>query len=67
MKTAREFLLTELHLEMPKETVPLQWFLENELPTVVECTCCGMTMALPAAFIDDEGYTFCSSCAESEG
>jgi hypothetical protein len=34
------------------------------LPMVVSCTCCGMTMALPSAMVDDDGTIYCSSCAE---
>ena len=40
------------------------WFAERGLPMIVECSCCCMTMALPCAEIDDEGYIHCSSCAE---
>ena len=39
------------------------WFSENGLPMIVECSCCGMTMALPSAMIDDDGHCFCSSCS----
>lgn len=29
---------------------------------IVHCTCCETTMALPHAYIDDEGYTYCTNC-----
>lgn len=48
---------------MPEHEIPGNWFSENDLPMVVECTCCGMTMALPSAMIDDEGYIYCAGCA----
>ena len=40
-----------------------EWFAEQGLPMIVECTCCRMTMALPTAFIDDDSYIYCSTCA----
>lgn len=57
-----------MNIKMPERTIPGSWFAEHGLPMVVKCTCCEMTMASPSAWIDEEGYTFCSSCAEvSEG
>ena len=64
MKTVRQFLLDEIGLEMPEDNINGAWFVEHDLPMIVECECCGMTMALPSAMVDDEGYTFCASCAE---
>ena len=42
------------------------WFLERGLPLVVSCTCCNSTFMLPSAYIDDEDYVFCPSCAGVE-
>lgn len=64
MRTAKTWILEELGIEMPKGSIPASWFVENRLPMIVECPCCRMTMALPSAMIDDEGTTFCSSCAK---
>ena len=36
--------------------------MEYGLPMIVRCTCCETTMALPNAYIDDEGYTYCTNC-----
>lgn len=41
-----------------------EWFAERGLPMIVECTCCRATMALPTAFIDEEDYLYCSTCAD---
>ena len=46
------------------ESVSGEWFAERRLPMIVACTCCEMTMALPSAMVDDDGYIFCSSCSE---
>ena len=51
-------------IEIPEGNIPEEWFIYYGYPMIVRCTCCQMTMALPSAFIDDEGYTFCSDCAE---
>lgn len=64
MKTVRQFLLDEIGLEMPEGNINGAWFVEHDLPIIVECECCGMTLALPSAMVDDEGYTFCTTCAE---
>ena len=64
MKTAEQYLKDEMNIEMPQGEINGQWFAENGLPMIVQCTCCGMTMALPSAMIDEEGQIFCSQCAE---
>lgn len=47
-----------------QKTFPGEWFVERGLPMIVECTCCGSTMALPTALIDDDNYLYCSTCAD---
>ena len=42
------------------------WFLERGLPLVVSCTCCNSTFVLPSAYIDEEDYIYCPSCAGVE-
>lgn len=64
MKNFFEYIKTERHIAIPDGDIPGSWFFENNLPMVVSCSCCGMTMTLPSAWIDDEGYTYCSDCAE---
>ena len=64
MRTAERYIFEEMGVEMPKDNIPGSWFAENALPMIVECACCGMTMALPSAMIVDDGSCFCSSCAE---
>lgn len=39
------------------------WFGARGIPMIVCCTCCGMTMATPSAFVNEEGETFCEDCA----
>ncbi len=64
MRTAETYLKEKMNIEMPQGEINGKWFAENGLPMIVECTCCGMTMALPSAMIDEEGQIFCSQCAE---
>lgn len=62
MKTFKEFL-KECNEEMPQGEVNALWFEERGLPMIVSCTCCGATMALPSAMIDDDDYIYCRDCA----
>ncbi len=62
MKTAKEFFLENRNIEMPDGIVPLTWFIENEIPSTVACSCCETSMFLTSAMIDDEGYIYCSNC-----
>lgn len=39
------------------------WFAAQGLPLVVSCTNCESTLLLPGAYLDDENYTYCPSCA----
>lgn len=64
MRTAKTWIWEEMGIEMPKGTINGKWFAENNLPMIVECSCCGTTMALPNAMIDEEGEIYCTSCAE---
>ena len=62
MRTAEQYILEEMGIEMPEGEISGRWFVENNLPMIVQCTCCGMTMALPSVMVDDEGKIFCNSC-----
>jgi hypothetical protein len=64
MRTAETWIWEEMGIKMPKGTINGKWFAENHLPMIVECSCCGTTMALPNAMIDEEGEIYCASCAE---
>lgn len=64
MRTAERFILEEMGIEMPKGKINGSWFAENDLPMIIECTCCGTTIALPSAMVDEDGYCFCSSCID---
>lgn len=62
MKTFEEWFKENYNEDLPADSINAGWFFDRNLPMIVECACCGMTMALPSALIDDEGYTVCSSC-----
>lgn len=62
MKSFTKWLKDTHNMEMPKGTVDASWFVDHGLPMIVQCSCCTMTMSLPNAFVDDEGYTYCSDC-----
>ena len=64
MKSFHEYM-EDRGIEVPKDVIPGSWFSEHGFPMVVRCACCEMTMALPSAWIDSEGYTLCSSCVNS--
>lgn len=49
-----------------QKTFHSEWFVERGLPMIVECTCCGLIMPLPTAFIDESNYLYCSTCASEE-
>lgn len=63
MMTAREWLKVECGIDMPEDNINGAWFAVNNLPMIVECACCGSTMALPSAMIDYDGRCYCSACA----
>lgn len=62
MKTFKEWFEETYEEKLPTGTINGQWFFDRNLPMIVECACCTTTMSLPSALIDDEGYTYCSSC-----
>ena len=64
MRTVFEWLKDELDIDMPKGDISGEWFAENNLPMIVHCTCCEMTMALPSAMVDDNGNIYCPSCVD---
>ena len=66
LRTAEKYIFEEMGVEMPKGEISGEWFAENDLPMVVQCTHCGMTMALPSALIDDEGCCYCAGCVDEE-
>ena len=50
-------------IKVPEGNISGEWFHANHFPMVVKCYCCEMSMALPSAYIDDDGYTYCPDCA----
>lgn len=52
--------------KLPENTIPATWFVERDLPMIVCCECCEMSMLLPSAWIDRQGYTYCRDCADIE-
>ena len=63
MRTFAEWLKENMNEEMPKGKINDSWFAERDLPMVVGCTCCGATMTLPSAMVDDDDYVLCHECA----
>ncbi|MBE6148165.1 MAG: hypothetical protein E7167_01435 [Firmicutes bacterium] len=66
LRTAEKYVLEEMGVEMPKGEISGAWFAEQGLPMIVECTECGMTMALPSALVDDNGHCYCHGCVSEE-
>jgi len=68
MKTFKEWYKEVNGVEPDYETAEnkLLWCKEEGLPMIVSCTCCEGTMIVFNAFVDDEGYTYCPSCAGVE-
>ena len=66
MMSFYDYVRQIMEVEVPKGNISSEWFAKNNIPMVVRCRHCGMTMASPSAFIDDEGYTYCPDCAEQE-
>lgn len=64
MKTFARYIKDEFEIDYPAGDVNGSWFAENGLPMIVECCCCGMSMASPNAMIDHDGKCYCSGCAE---
>lgn len=64
MKNFKEYVESHGYEKVPEGNIPAVWFKRNFLPMIVQCTCCEMTMALPSAWMDDNGYTYCADCAE---
>lgn len=67
MKIAKQWLLENMGIEIPAGEVSAEWFIDNNLPMIVRCSCCETTMILPSAIVDDDGYVYCGSCAEQKG
>ena len=62
VRTAKQWIKEVLNIEMPNGDIGGEWFAENDLPMIVKCTCCEMSMALPSALVNDAGETFCQNC-----
>ena len=64
MRTFEQWAKDERGLDLPGNTIPGSWFVEHNIPMVVACTCCEMTMCVVSALIDDDGQCYCGSCSE---
>ena len=62
MKSFTEYV-RDRGIDIPEKEIPGSWFSQHGYPMVVRCACCEMTMAIPSAWIDNDGYTYCSDCA----
>ena len=61
-----QWLRENCHLELPKGNINGSWFAQHNLPMVVECKCCAMTMALPSGYVDGKGSVYCAECAKGD-
>ena len=66
MKSFKEYIEQKWNVKVPEGNISGEWFQKNSIPMVVRCSCCDMTMASPSAWVDEDGYTFCGSCANIE-
>ena len=66
MKTFAQWLKANTGEDMPSGDIGLGWFNERGLPMIVECKCCGMTMALPSAFVSEDNSIYCCMCKGDE-
>ena len=68
MKTFKEWYRDVSGIEPDYETTEnkLLWLKETYLPMTVSCTCCGGTVTIFNAFVDDENRVCCPSCAGVE-
>lgn len=68
MKTFKEWYKDVTGIEPDYETakVKLSWCKERKIPMIVSCTCCGTTMVVFDAYVDEENHTYCPSCAGVE-
>ena len=64
MRTAQQWIKEVLNIEMPSGKISGEWFVKNDLPIIVKCTCCESTMILPNALVNDAGETFCQDCVD---
>lgn len=63
MKSFKEYFEENWNEKLPEKVINGAWFSEHGFPMIVTCTDCGMTMALPNAYVDEDGYIYCSQCA----
>lgn len=65
MLNFKEWANKEIGEEVPKHNIG-DYIICHGLPMVVSCTCCGSTIALPSAWINENDEIFCSACAGKE-
>lgn len=64
MVSFRDYVENKYGIKMPEGNISAEWFYNNDLPMIVRCSCCEMSMAISSAWIDEEGYIYCSDCAD---
>ena len=67
MISFKDYVKQSRGVEVPEGNISGEWFMQHSVPMVVRCSCCEMTMVSPSAWIDEEGYTYCSTCAGIDG
>ena len=68
MKTFKEWYkdVSGVEFKRDKSEDLLKWCNDRGLPAIVSCTCCGSTMVIFSAFVDEEDCIYCPSCAGME-
>ena len=71
MLTFAQYVEKRTGEKMPEGEIPGSWFATHGYPMIVRCAVCDMTMVIasamiPSAYIDDDGYVYCSDCAGVE-
>jgi len=62
MQTFEQWIKTK-GIELPQGDIDAGWFEKHNLPMIVSCICCGMTMPIWVAYIDEDDLVYCADCA----
>ena len=63
MEDFKTWFQNEWNETVPDDNIESKWFTDHGLPMVCRCANCEMSMILFSAYIDQDGYTYCASCA----
>ena len=63
MEDFKTWFKNEWGTDIPVGSIDSKWFSDHGLPMVCRCANCEMSMILFSVYIDENGYTYCASCA----